>query len=156
MWITRKEPWALSMIGIDTNILVYAHRGAMEGHERCRGAIESLVTSGMPFVVPWPCVHEFIGAVTNPRKFPQPTPMALAVSYLSEFAALPQCRFVGEGQRHMEILGQLLVSSRVTGPRVHDARIAAICLAHGVTELWTADRDFSYFPRLRTRNPLVG
>jgi predicted nucleic acid-binding protein len=56
----------------------------------------------------------------------------------------------------MEILGQLLVSSRVTGPRVHDARIAAICLAHGVTELWTADRDFSYFPRLRTRNPLVG
>jgi len=24
-----------------------------------------------------------------------------------------------------------------------------------VRELWTADRDFSRFPRLRTRNPLV-
>jgi len=82
--------------------------------------------------------------------------MALAVSYIDDFAALPQCRFVGEGQRHMEVLGQLLVSSRVTGPRVHDARIAAICLAHGVSELWTADRDFSYFPRLRTHNPLSG
>jgi len=37
---------------------------------------------------------------------------------------------------------------------VHDARVAAICLAHGVRELLTADRDFSLFPELRTRNPL--
>jgi uncharacterized protein len=44
----------------------------------------------------------------------------------------------------------------VTGATVHDAKIAAICLSHGVTELWTADRDFGYFPELRTRNPLVG
>jgi predicted nucleic acid-binding protein len=39
--------------------------------------------------------------------------------------------------------------------RVHDARIAANCLSHGVRELWTPDRDFSYFPRPRTRNPVV-
>lgn len=43
----------------------------------------------------------------------------------------------------------------VPWPCVHDARIAAICLAHGVDELLTADRDFSYFPDLRTTNPLV-
>jgi len=54
--------------------------------------------------------------------------------------------------------------SIVTHPRIYDppstapealAAIAAICLSHGVTELWTADRDFSYFPELRTNNPLV-
>jgi predicted nucleic acid-binding protein len=38
---------------------------------------------------------------------------------------------------------------------VHDARIVAICLHHGVSELWTADRDFSRFPSLKTRNPLT-
>ena len=37
---------------------------------------------------------------------------------------------------------------------VHDARVAALCIAHGVTELWTADRDFGRFPDLVTRNPL--
>jgi predicted nucleic acid-binding protein len=37
----------------------------------------------------------------------------------------------------------------------HDARIAAVCLAHGVTELWSADRDYLRFPALRVRNPLV-
>jgi predicted nucleic acid-binding protein len=37
---------------------------------------------------------------------------------------------------------------------VHDARIAALCLSHGVYELWSGDRDFSRFPALRVRNPL--
>jgi predicted nucleic acid-binding protein len=45
---------------------------------------------------------------------------------------------------------------RIAGPRVHDARIAALCLVHGVRELWTADRDFSRFPSLATSNPLTG
>ena len=49
-----------------------------------------------------------------------------------------------------------LGASRVTGPRVHDARIASLCLAHGVTEPWAADRDFSRFPELRVSNPLTG
>ena len=26
---------------------------------------------------------------------------------------------------------------------------------HGVRELWTADRNFSVFPKLKTRNPMV-
>jgi predicted nucleic acid-binding protein len=39
---------------------------------------------------------------------------------------------------------------------IHDARIAAICIQYGVSELWTADRDFSRFAGLKTRNPLIG
>jgi predicted nucleic acid-binding protein len=38
---------------------------------------------------------------------------------------------------------------------VHDARIAGVCLLHGVRELWTADRDFGRFAELRVRNPLI-
>jgi predicted nucleic acid-binding protein len=30
-----------------------------------------------------------------------------------------------------------------------------LCLTHGVQALWTADRDFTRFPRLRTVNPLI-
>ncbi|GIH90282.1 hypothetical protein Psi01_09120 [Planobispora siamensis] len=37
---------------------------------------------------------------------------------------------------------------------VHDARIAALCVTHGVRELRTMDCDFSRFPGLVTRNPL--
>ena len=44
---------------------------------------------------------------------------------------------------------------RVRGAVVHDARIAAICIAHGVDALLTRDRDFSLFPELRVENPFV-
>src|SRR5699024_9884608 len=56
---------------------------------------------------------------------------------------------------YLDRLRSLVTDGRVVGPRVHDARIAAICLSHGISELWTADRDFSRFPALKTRNPLV-
>ena len=143
------------MIAIDTNILVYAHRPHLDAHARCRAAIEDLVRSGTRFALPWPCLQEFIGVVTNARVFAPPTPVEEAIAFLNDFASLANCQFVGETTRHLGVLADLMRTPGVTGPRVHDARIAAICLSHGVSELWTADRDFSYFPRLRTRNPVV-
>lgn len=62
---------------------------------------------------------------------------------------------LAEGDAHWAELRPLLASSRVTGSRVHDGKIAALCLAHGVRELWTADRDFGRFPALRSVNPLT-
>lgn len=49
----------------------------------------------------------------------------------------------------------LVGDGRITGQQVHDARIAALCLYHGIEELWSADRDFNRFPELRVRNPLI-
>ena len=46
------------------------------------------------------------------------------------------------------ILESLVRRPRVRGPVVHDARVAAICVAHGVEELLTADRDFALFPEV--------
>jgi uncharacterized protein len=49
----------------------------------------------------------------------------------------------------------MLTAGRIVGPRVHDARVAAICVQHDVRELWSADRDFSRFPAVKTINPLT-
>lgn len=143
------------MIAIDTNILVYAAIRTLPQHALASAAVTGLVETAGRFAVPWPCVHEFLSTVTNSRRMTPPMPMPAAMGAIQALAALPHCAFIGEGFEHLSILETLLGSPLVFGPRVHDARIAAICLAHGVTELWTADRDFSYFPRLRTRNPLV-
>lgn len=144
------------MIAIDTNILIYAHRPSEPLHERAVSAVESLADSGQAFAIPWPVVHEFIGVVTHARRYQPPSSNDEAIGAIERFAELPQCHFISEGHGHLGLLAGLVKDGAVTGPRVHDARIAAICLAHGVRELWTADRDFSRFPRLRTRNPLVG
>ena len=68
----------------------------------------------------------------------------------------PLCEFYAEGQEHWSELRTQIEAGRISGPRVHDARIVALCLAHGVRELWTADRDFSRFADLATANPLTG
>ena len=62
---------------------------------------------------------------------------------------------LGEEFGYWSLLKKALKKGKVVGPRVHDGRIASICQSHGVRELWAADRDFTYFPALGTRNPLV-
>jgi predicted nucleic acid-binding protein len=69
--------------------------------------------------------------------------------------AAPGLIVLSEPSNYWEVLKSLLTASQVNGPRVHDARVAALCLAHGVSELWSADRDFSRFPDLVVRNPLI-
>jgi len=62
---------------------------------------------------------------------------------------------LAEGETYWPRLRDLFADGKISGPAVHDARIAALCLTHGVQALSTADRDFTRFPRLRTVNPLI-
>ncbi|MFT4011753.1 MAG: PIN domain-containing protein [Nocardioidaceae bacterium] len=143
------------MIALDTNLLVYAHREDSPLHGAARAALAGLPAAGRAWGVPWPSVHEFLAIVTHPRIYRPPTPAATASRAVAELLGLPHATTLGETPTHLGLLTELLARPGVVGPKVHDARIAAICLGHGVEELWTADRDFSYFPELRTRNPLV-
>ncbi len=143
------------MIAVDTNILVYAHREDSPHHAAAAAVVRELAGGAAPWVIPWPCAHEFLAVVTHPRIYAPPSPASTAVEAVEAVAALPNVRLLHEAPAHLDELSSLLARGDVTGPRVHDARIAAICLSHGVSELWSADRDFSWFPRLRTRNPLV-
>jgi predicted nucleic acid-binding protein len=85
-----------------------------------------------------------------------PTPAPKAIDQLDAWLESPTLALLGESQSHWAPLRGLVLAGRIAGRRIHDARIAAICHQHDVHELWTADRDFQHFPKLRTRNPLVG
>lgn len=67
----------------------------------------------------------------------------------------PNVVLLSETDEHWQTLKQLILSSKVTAGRIHDARIAALCIEHGVRELWSADRDFSRFRDISVVNPLV-
>ena len=141
------------MIAVDTNILVAFHRTEYAHHAVAVDAVTALAEGTGRWAIPWPCVHEFLAVVTNARIFIQPTEPETALKVLEALMASPTLNLVGEGPGYWERLRSLLEETRCVGPRIHDARIAALCLHHGVNELWTADRDFSRFAELRTRNP---
>lgn len=142
------------MIGVDTNLLVYAHRADAPLHERTIEVLRPLIEGKLgDWALPWPCIHEFLATVTRPL-WQQPTTMTDACAFISHLMESRTLTLIGETPRHWPVLRRL-VEQNVVGPKVHDARVAAICIDHGLRQLWTVDRDFSYFPELTTRNPLV-
>jgi toxin-antitoxin system PIN domain toxin len=141
------------VIGIDTNILVYARRRETPHHEAAVTLVRELAQGRSPWAIPWPCVYEFLRVVTHPRVFNPPTLMANALKDLASLMAAPTLSMLGEGPAHPGHLLRVVGGGAVRGNLVHDAHIAALALEHGVTDFLTCDRDFSRFPGLRSRDP---
>jgi toxin-antitoxin system PIN domain toxin len=143
------------VIALDTNLLIYAHREDNDFHGAARELIESLRHQTGHWAIPWPCVHEFIAIATNPGIYRPPSSLAQALEFIDCLLASTELQLLAESPGYFEKLRSIVTAARLKGPRVHDARVAALCLHHGVSELWSADRDFSAFPQLKVRNPLV-
>lgn len=143
------------VIAVDTNILVYAHRTDSPFHETARTAIQTLSAKSRPWVIPWPCAHEFFAIVTHRRIYRIPTPPETAITQLRALESVSNLSFIAESDGYLTHLESLAIAAKSLGGAIHDARIAAICLSNGVDELWSADRDFSRFPSLTVRNPLI-
>jgi toxin-antitoxin system PIN domain toxin len=143
------------MIALDTNILVYAHREDSAFHDAASRTVAKLAEGRAGWGIPWPCIHEFLAIVTHPRIYDPPTTLAAAIDQVEAWIESPSLVLLGETVDHWPTLEPLLVQGKIAGPLVHDARVAAIAIAHGVRDLWTADRDFSRFSALTVKNPLV-
>jgi hypothetical protein len=144
------------MIAVDTNLLVYAHREDAPWHDPAYARISELAEGRTAWAIPWSCLHEFLAIVTHPRIYAPPTPLAVAVDQVEAWLESPSLTLLAETEIYWPALRTALQEGRIAGPLVHDARVAALCRLHGVRELWSADRDFSRFPGLPVRNPLVG
>jgi predicted nucleic acid-binding protein len=55
------------LIAVDTNILVYAHRAESPHFARASAWLKRLAEGRSVWAIPWPCLHEFLSVVTNPR-----------------------------------------------------------------------------------------
>ncbi len=142
------------MIAIDTNLLVHAHRRDSSFHPRAKACVQSIGEAPRPWAIPYHCLIEFYGVVTHPAIWKHPSSPDQARDQIQAWRESPRLVVLADDPRGTDALMSMLVAARVTGSKVHDARIASLCLEHGVSELWTIDRDFSRFPSLITRNPL--
>ena len=73
--------------------------------------------------------------MTHPRIYDPPTPLAKALGQVEAWLESPSLALLAEGHDHWPVLRDLVRSGRIVGPQVHDARVAALCAAHGVREL---------------------
>lgn len=142
------------MIAVDTNVLVYAHRREARQGDAAFALLAELAQGNDAWAIPWPCCYEFLSVVTNRRIWKDSvTPADAAWGQFLAWHNSPSNVMIGETDGFENILEEFVTRPHVVGGTVHDARIAALCVTHGVEALLSCDRDFSLFPELRTRNP---
>ena len=78
---------------------------------------------------------------------------AIACARVRSWLGRPQSIVIHPGDRHAEVLFQLLGQAGSAGNLTTDAHLAALAIEHQA-ELHSADADMARFPGLRWVNPL--
>jgi len=143
------------VIAIDSNLLVYAHKAESPFHEKAVAALNPVVSGWTPWAIAWPSIHEFVSVATNPRIYKPASSLTEAFEFIGGLFESGSLQLLSESGDYIRTLRAVALAGKAVGARIHDARIAALCIHHGVTELWSADRDFAAFKGLRVRNPLL-
>ena len=139
------------MILADVNVLVYAHRVDAPDHLRYRDWLLNAVNGDAAYGMSDLVLSGFLRVVTHPRVFRRPTPLKVALAFVTEIRERPNCVPVIPGSRHWEIFTHLCNTVGARGNLIPDAYFAALAIESG-TEWVTTDGDYARFPGLRLRH----
>lgn len=144
------------MTAVDSNILVYAYRPASPWYAKADAVVTELAEGRSAWAIPWPCISEFLAVITHPGIYQPPMPMDQALLQVAAWFESPDLVLLSEPSGFFPVLDEVVRTARITGPAVHDARIAALCHYYGVDKLFSADRGFTRFANyVRVENPLL-
>jgi toxin-antitoxin system PIN domain toxin len=142
------------MILIDVNVLVYAHRADAPGHPAYREWLEALINGDPAYGFSELVLSGFLRVVTHPRVFNPPSSLDSAFAFAQTIRSQPNAVLISPGPRHWEIFKHLCEVAGVKGNLVPDAYLAALAIESG-SEWISTDRDYSRFPGLKWRHPLI-
>lgn len=140
------------MIAVNTNILIYAHRGETELHGPAASRLTGLAQGPARWVLPIFCVTEFMRIVTHQRVFNPPSTVAQSTAFIEGILAAPNCELVRPGPEFPDHLIATALQGDAHGNLMFDAQIAALCREHGIDTVLTNDRDFGRFQSVQARS----
>jgi len=141
--------------GIDVNILLYASDQSSPLHAKAAKFLRQCVESREVFCLAWLTLMSYLRMTTHPSIFNNPLTHHEALGNLDALLALPHCRVIGEEENFWSTYQDITAEVPTRGNLVPDAHLAAVLSGHGVTTLYTHDRDFRKFDFLKVNDPLV-
>jgi predicted nucleic acid-binding protein len=132
-----------SLIGIDTNILVYFLNSESVYHEKAKTFIESLTSKRISGVITWQNLSEMYAVVTDGKRFPRPMTASQAVNVIESLLENENIKLVLPVTDTKKTFLNSLLGIKPKGQKVHDVFLAATFLSNGVTTLITQNtKDF--------------
>jgi uncharacterized protein len=141
------------MILVDANLLLYAHDAGSAHHSAARNWLENTLSGDEQVGLAWAAVLAFLRVGTNTRLRRDAPTLDEAIAIVAGWFECPTVTLLNPGERHWEILREMMTKGQARGPLVTDAHLAALAIEHGAA-LATTDRDFARFPGLKFFNPL--
>jgi toxin-antitoxin system PIN domain toxin len=138
----------------DVNILVYAYDADSPRYAQAREWWETTLQQPRIIGLPWNTSVGFIRITTQRGISARPMTVREAVDTVRAWLHHPRVRILTPGERHAEILFDLLLELGVGGNLTYDAHLAALAIEYQA-ELVSTDTDFARFPGLRWFNPLA-
>jgi toxin-antitoxin system PIN domain toxin len=138
---------------VDTNILVHATHAASPFHDRARALVEHLVAGPALSYVFWPAVLGYLRVVTHPNVLASPLSSDEAMSNVEALVAPSHIRLVGEGDDFWAFFRMVAVDVKPRGNLVPDAHLVALMREHGVSTIWSHDRDLRKFRGITVKDP---
>lgn len=142
------------MILVDANLLLYAEDRRSPHHGAAKAWWDEQLSGTSPVCLCWTVLGAYLRIGTNPRVFERPLNLTQGISRIQSWIDQPCVRLVQPTERHWVVFQDLLREGQAVANLVTDAHLAALAIEHGCT-LMSTDSDFSRFPGLRWRNPLV-
>lgn len=140
----------------DVNILVYAtHRGS-PFHDRAKALVERFLAGPDLVYLLWPVALGYLRIATHPTLLDTPLAPHIAADNIEQFANQPHVRLVGEADGFWPVYRRVAEAVKPKGNLVPDAHLVALMRQHGISTMWTHDRDFRKFEGITVRDPFTG
>ena len=138
---------------VDANLLLYAEDALSAHHAAAREWWDARLSGRAPVCLCWTVLNAFIRIATNPRVYEHPLRPGQAIARVTSWLEQPCVRLIQPTSRHWEVFQHMLTEGQAAANLVTDAHLAALAVEHGCV-LYSTDRDFARFPRLKWKNPL--
>ncbi|HYC48061.1 MAG TPA: TA system VapC family ribonuclease toxin [Burkholderiales bacterium] len=132
----------------DVNVLLYAANEAAAEHDEARTWLEAAFDGPEGVGFAWVSLLGFMRLATRRGIFPNPLSVEDALAVVQTWLAHEHAMVLHPSDRHLAILGRLLVGARTAGNLTTDAHVAALAIENGAT-VGSFDRDFERFSGLR-------
>lgn len=140
---------------LDTNILIYATHTASPFHERARALVDHLVAGPALTYILWPAVLGYLRIVTHPTILSSPLSADEAMTNVTSLLAPPHIRVTGEGDDFWAAFQRVTTDTKARGNLVPDAHLVALMHEHGVSTVWSHDRDLRKFSGITVKDPFA-